>query len=141
MEPFQGGPGMANDDTPPVPFARPRARGRPASLELPPELASGFVAEYSLEAPIGQGGMSWTFRARKDGQGEPVALKILDPALARDHGPEMVDRFFREAETSRRLRHENIVAAYDSGTCQQTGVHYLAMEFINGRSVEDVIAA
>lgn len=130
----------ADDDTPPVPFARPRSRTPRASLELPPELTAGIVGGYTLEAPLGQGGMSWTFRARRPSNGESVALKVLDPNLARDQGGELVQRFLREGQSATRLRHPNVVGALDHGTCPTTGLHFIALELVEGQTAEDLLA-
>jgi serine/threonine protein kinase len=140
MEAMPAVPDPADDDTPPVPFARPRSRAPRASLELPPELTAGAVGGFTLEAPIGQGGMSWTFRARRPSNGELVALKVLDPNLARDQGGELVQRFLREGQAATRLRHPNIVGALDHGTCPTTGLHFIALELVEGQTAEDLLA-
>ncbi|MCO5167323.1 MAG: protein kinase [Planctomycetes bacterium] len=138
MEPFRAAPEAGTDDTPAAPFARPRERGPRPSLELPKELAGGVVADYALELPIGQGGMSWMFRARRPA-GEVVALKVLDPALARDQGGELVQRFLREGPAAASVRHPNVVGAVDHGTCPRTGVHYIALDFVDGQTIEDML--
>lgn len=140
MEPFQAAPDIADDDTPPAPFARPRGRVPRASLDLPPELAAGAVADYALEMPIGQGGMSWTFRARRQTSGELLVLKVLDPALARDQGGELVQRFLREGQAASTLRHPNVVGALEHGTCPRTGLHFIALELVEGQTAEDMLA-
>lgn len=139
MEPFRAAPRAVNDDTPPAPFARPRDRGPRPSLELPPELAGGVVAGYALETPLGQGGMSWTFRARRSATGELIALKVLDPALARER-PEMAERFHREGEAALALDHPNLVRAVEHGTCPTTGIQFIALELVEGQTAEDMLA-
>ena len=90
------------------------------------------IGPYLVLARCGQGGMGVVFKARHRPTGQVVALKILPPSFARD--ATLVQRFRREVEAAARLDHPNIVKILDSS--QDRGVHFLAMEFIEGRDLK-----
>jgi tRNA A-37 threonylcarbamoyl transferase component Bud32 len=93
------------------------------------------VDSYTIEAEIGQGGMARVFRARQTSLNRTVALKVLAPELARD--ALFVQRFRQEAMIAAALEHPNIAPIYDVG--QADGESYIAMRFIPGRSLADVL--
>jgi pSer/pThr/pTyr-binding forkhead associated (FHA) protein/tRNA A-37 threonylcarbamoyl transferase component Bud32 len=84
---------------------------------------------------LGQGGMGRVYKARQTRLNRLVALKVLDPQLALD--PENVERFLREARSAGKLRHKNIVALHDMGTCPESRLHYISMEYVDGGSLAD----
>jgi serine/threonine-protein kinase len=65
----------------------------------------------------------------------PVAVKVLFPEFATD--PSFVARFRREAQAAANLSHPNIVSVYDWG--EQSGTYFIVMEYVEGRSLADVI--
>ena len=65
----------------------------------------------------------------------PVALKTMSPSVAGD--PELLQRFYREAESAGQLRHPNIVTIYDIDEAE--GTPFIAMEFLEGDSLEKLI--
>ena len=85
----------------------------------------------------GQGGMGVVFKARHRPTGQVVALKVLPPSFGRDR--EAVLRFRREVEVAARLDHPNIVKALDAS--EDRGVHFLAMEFIEGQDLEALVSS
>lgn len=89
--------------------------------------------QLELLEPIGQGGMGIVYRGRHVKLGRTVAIKILSSEASID--AEFLQRFEREAKTLALLNHPNIVAIYDYG--QQDGFSYLAMEYIDGISLEE----
>jgi serine/threonine protein kinase len=93
------------------------------------------IGSFRIIAKIGQGGMGTVFRAMHGTLERPVALKILPPELATN--AEYVSRFLREARTVAALRHENIVQVYDAG--EQNGQYYIAMELVDGCSLQKFI--
>lgn len=94
------------------------------------------VANYELEGELGRGGMGVVFLARDLRTGERVALKLL---LASKGASEVQrKRFLREAQALTRLEHENVVRVRDSG--EQDGTPWLALDFVDGRSLEAHLA-
>jgi hypothetical protein len=67
----------------------------------------------------------------------PVALKVIRPALLANPGA--VERFGRETRAVARLRHDNIVAAYDADSAG--GTHFLVMEYVDGPTLAELAAA
>lgn len=92
---------------------------------------------YRLEAVLGQGGVGTVWRARDLQLDRDVAVKQLQPGVARD--PAAADRFRREATTAASLSHPSLVTIYDVG--EDDGAVYLVMELVEGPSVKDVLAA
>ncbi|MDH3300264.1 MAG: protein kinase [Acidimicrobiia bacterium] len=92
---------------------------------------------YRLRRELAVGGMATVYLADDLVLDRPVALKVLLPKLASD--PAFVDRFRREAQSSGRLRHPNIVAVYDWGSYGDS--YCIAMEYVEGRTLDDIIAA
>ncbi len=81
--------------------------------------------------------MGAVFKATQVSMGRVVALKILPRKLARNEA--YVQRFLREARSAARLNHPNIVQAIDVGYAD--GYYYFAMEFVEGRTLSDIIEA
>jgi serine/threonine-protein kinase len=91
---------------------------------------------YRIEARIGTGGMAEVFRGVDTVLNRTVAIKILLPQFARDAA--FVARFRREAQAAARLNHPNIVGVFDTGADGDT--QYIVMEFVEGRTLADVLA-
>src|SRR6266516_2937850 len=68
--------------------------------------------------------------------GREVALKVLHRRFSRDH--QFVERFRREASAAASLQHPNVVGVFDRG--EFDGTYYIAMEFLRGRTLKQVIA-
>lgn len=90
---------------------------------------------YRVEARLAAGGMATVYRATDLRLDRPVALKVMKDALVDD--PEFVSRFRTEAKSAARLTHPNVVGVYDQG--EADGLVYLAMEYVQGRTVRDII--
>lgn len=90
---------------------------------------------YELEEFIGKGGMALVYRALDQRTGHNVAVKILRPEYAEDE--EFLERFDREAQTASKMSHHNIVNLLDMG--QEGELRYIVMEYVNGRTLKDVI--
>ncbi len=104
---------------------------------LPPDLKPGDqLGEFRIVRPLGQGGMGVVYEALQESLWRRVALKVLPPGHAANEN--MVVRFLREAHAIAGLNHPNLVPVYTSGQAQ--GVLYFAMEFIDGRSLEGLLA-
>lgn len=81
--------------------------------------------------------MGVVYWARDPRLGRLVALKTMSSSVAGD--PELLQRFYREAQSAGQLRHPNIVTIYDIGKAD--GIPFIAMEFLEGESLEQIIAA
>ena len=90
---------------------------------------------YEIIKRLGSGGMADVFLARDRDLGREVAIKILYERYARDD--EFVARFRREAQAAAGLNHPHIVSIYDRG--EADGSYYIAMEYLEGKSLKDVI--
>ncbi|HTU24734.1 MAG TPA: serine/threonine-protein kinase [Pirellulales bacterium] len=96
----------------------------------------GMLGEFRLIRELGRGGMAIVYEAEQVSLGRRVALKVLPLAAALD--PRQLQRFRLEAQAAAHLHHSHIVPIYSVG-CER-GVYYYAMQFIEGRSLADVIA-
>src|SRR3954449_355487 len=94
-----------------------------------------FSNRYRIEREIAHGGMAEVYLARDESLDRLVALKALFPEYARETS--FVERFRREAQAAANLNHPNIVAIYDWG--QQSGTYFIVMEYVEGRSLSDII--
>ena len=90
---------------------------------------------YELVEFIGKGGMALVYRAIDKRTGHSVAVKILRPEYNQD--AEFSARFQREALAASRMSHHNIVNLLDVG--QAENMRYLVMEYVQGRTLKDVI--
>jgi serine/threonine protein kinase len=93
------------------------------------------VGHYVFLEKIGHGGMGAVFRARHRMMKRDVAVKLILPH--RLGSREVIERFRREVATSAQLEHPRIVRAYDAG--ETNGVHWLAMELVDGQDLATVI--
>jgi eukaryotic-like serine/threonine-protein kinase len=100
-------------------------------------LGSEIANRYRLDRRLGAGGMSTVFVAFDRVLEREVAVKLLAEHLAEDDG--FVARFRREALAAAKLVHPNIVQVYDSGQDQGSRRHYIVMEYVEGRSVADIL--
>ena len=105
------------------------------TLMGPPRQALPQIPGYEVLGKIGEGGMGEVYRARQISLDRLVAIKVIRKGLAED--PQFVQRFQREAKACARLRHPNVVAAYDVG--ETSGVHFFVMEFVEGESLRALL--
>ncbi len=125
------------------PDAAPLLRNVLASLRLieqvaPPvaeEAAAGMLGDFRLLREIGRGGMGMVYEAEQLSLNRRVALKILPFAATLDE--RRLQRFKMEAQAAAQLQHRHIVPVYAIG-CER-GIHYYAMQFIDGRNVAAAI--
>lgn len=95
------------------------------------------LGKYEVLGELGHGAMGVVYRARDPFINRLVALKTITTGLASD--PNLLQRFYREAQSAGGLQHPNIVTIYDMGHDQN--VPYIAMELIEGESLEQLIAS
>jgi serine/threonine protein kinase len=103
------------------------------------QLQQSLGDDFEIIRPLGEGNVAEVFLARERSLDRPVAVKVLRTALARDETARR--RFLREARLSARIHHPNVVQVYRVGELKPDGRPYLAMEYIDGRTFEDVLAA
>jgi beta-lactam-binding protein with PASTA domain/predicted Ser/Thr protein kinase len=94
-----------------------------------------FDGRYRIVRKLGVGGMANVYLAEDQELGRRVAIKILDDRHAADDS--FIERFRREAKNAAGLSHPNIVSIYDRGEAE--GTYYIAMEFLDGRSLKELI--
>jgi eukaryotic-like serine/threonine-protein kinase len=96
---------------------------------------------YELDVVVGRGGMAEVYRAHDIRLDRVVAIKTLRIDLARDHTFQA--RFRREAQSAASLNNPSIVAVYDTGEDMAAGipVPYIVMEYVDGRTVRDLLQA
>ncbi|HVT44963.1 MAG TPA: serine/threonine-protein kinase [Thermoanaerobaculia bacterium] len=100
-------------------------------------LVGHTIGEFSLTALAGRGGMGEVYKALDTKLQRQVALKILSEAYATN--PDFVSRFEREARAASALSHPNIAQVYSTGRYANRA--YYVMEFVDGRSLAQVLAA
>lgn len=105
-----------------------------AGMEVP---AGQLLGDYRLVREIGRGGMGVVYEAEQLSLGRRVALKILSFAAVLDS--RQLQRFKNEAQAAAQLHHTNIVPVYSVGS--ERGVHYYAMQYIEGQPLSAVIRA
>jgi len=91
--------------------------------------------QYEIEKELGRGGMAIVYKAIQRNLGREVALKVLPQGLT--HDEKLLERFHREARSAAQLNHPHIVTIFDEG--EMNGVHFMAMEYLNGRDLHDII--
>ena len=91
---------------------------------------------YRIQAPLGAGGMGEVYRAFDTRLGRDVALKLLPADMAAD--ADRLARFQREARAAAALNHPNIVTLYSVE--QVDDVHFLTMELVDGRPLQELIS-
>jgi serine/threonine protein kinase len=97
---------------------------------------SGVLGDYQILREVGRGGMGVVYEAMQISLGRRVALKVLPFAAAMD--PRHLQRFQVEAQAAAHLHHGSIVPVFSVGS--DRGVHFYAMQFIEGRSLAEFIS-
>jgi eukaryotic-like serine/threonine-protein kinase len=109
-----------------------RGAGADDPAETP---AMGVLGDFRILREVGRGGMGVVYEAEQVSLGRRVALKVLPFAAALD--ARQLQRFHNEARAAAGLHHSNIVPVYGVG--QERGVHYYAMQFIDGQTLAALI--
>ena len=105
--------------------------------EIDAQLAASLSRRFRLVRRLGQGGMGAVFLAEQVGVGNrPVALKVLNRKLLDD--PDFLLRFQNEAGSTGCIHHPNVVTIYESAQADD-GTPYIAMEFLEGESLREVL--
>lgn len=93
------------------------------------------LGKYEILDVIGRGGMGVVYKAIDPAIGRLVAIKMITAGISED--PNLLKRFYREAQSTGTLQHPNIVTVYDLG--DDGGIPYLVMEFVEGETMEGLI--
>jgi len=96
-----------------------------------------IAGRYEILEVLGEGGMSTVYRARHRFIEQQYAVKIMNPALARD--ATVRERFRREAKNAQKLAHPNIIEIFEQGDTED-GTAYMVMELLHGKSLAEHIA-
>jgi Tol biopolymer transport system component len=94
------------------------------------------IGNYEILALIGAGGMGEVYLARDARLDRRIALKLLPAQFTAN--PAQVERFEREARAASALNHPNIITIHEIG--QEGDIHFIATEFIDGRTLREIIA-
>jgi len=100
--------------------------------------ATSQLPGYQLIAKVGKGAMATVYKARQVSLDRIVAVKVLPKRMSENK--EFVDRFYKEGKAAARLSHNNIVQAIDVAESPD-GFHFFVMEFIEGKTLYDIMAA
>jgi tetratricopeptide (TPR) repeat protein len=115
--------------------SRSRAPGAASREGEEKAFRGGTLGDFRILGEIGRGGMGVVYEAEQISLGRRVALKVLPFAAVLD--PRHLQRFKNEAQAAAALEHPNIVNVHAVG-CER-GVHYYAMQFIDGQTLAQVI--
>ena len=100
------------------------------------EIAGKQLGDYRLIRELGRGGMGIVYLAQQLSLDRMVAVKLLPFASLLE--PKYIERFKNEARAAAQLEHPNIVPVYSIGL--DDGIHYYAMRYITGQSLDQVIS-
>jgi len=101
-------------------------------LPAPGEVIAG---KYTIERPLGQGGMGAVFAVHHAITGKRLALKCLLPEHATN--ADIVERFLREAQAAGRIQHRHVVDVFDVG--RENSLLYIVMEYLDGKALSDLL--
>lgn len=110
----------------------------PRVLLAADDLIGFHIAErYRLDSVLGEGGMGVVFRSHEPKLQRDIAVKLLKPSGVQ--GAKRLERFQRELAIIAGLSHPNIVRVFDSGIDERLGIHFIAMELIEGLSLDKIL--
>ena len=95
---------------------------------------SFFINQYKILDRLGKGRSAGVYKAQHQ-LGQVVAIKILPPSKAQN--PQILARFQREVRLALKLKHPNVVRAFQVG--EVSGLHYLVMEYLEGETLDTVL--
>ena len=94
-----------------------------------------LAERYRIVGLLGQGGMGEVYRANDLKLGQPVALKFLPQAIAKNQ--QMLARFHAEVRIARQVSHPNVCRVYDIG--EADGSTFLSMEYVDGENLHSLL--
>jgi hypothetical protein len=108
-----------------------------AAAPMPDPLIGRRLGSYEVLSMVARGGMGVVYRARHVYMGRVVALKVLNPELARR--TDLLQRFRVEAQSLARVEHDNVVKVLD--IFESGGVHCIVMDFAEGSNLHQRVKA
>lgn len=119
--------------------AAPRPAPAPAQNGAKDALVGRTIASrYRVLEKVGEGGMGTVYKAEHCLMEKIVALKVLNPGLI--SSKPSLERFRREIRAASKFQHKHVIQIYDAGEAEG-GLFYMAMEFVAGQTLEDVLKA
>ncbi|MFU8806096.1 MAG: protein kinase domain-containing protein, partial [Bradymonadaceae bacterium] len=106
-------------------------------MSKPDPLLGRTLGGIRIRKLLGRGGMGAVYEGYQEKLERKLAVKVMNPEHAKN--PIAAEYFLREARSASGLRHPNIIQIYDFG--EEDGFPYIAMEFVPGQSLEDLIKA
>lgn len=99
------------------------------------------IGRYEVLGELGQGAMGIVYKGQDPRINRIVALKTIHPGtvLSKDEQKEFYERFYREAQTAGNLSHPNIVTIFDADEDPEAKISFIAMEFIDGQSLQQLL--
>jgi serine/threonine-protein kinase len=113
----------------------------PSKTKVDPLIGRNVGSRYTITKKIGAGGMGVVYKAKQGAVDRDVAIKVLitRPTEDDEEYDTLVKRFHLEARAASRLSHPNTITIYDFGNDE--GLLYIAMEFLKGVSLDEVLKA
>ncbi len=99
------------------------------------------IGRYEVIEVLGRGAMGVVYLARDPIIDRELAVKTLRVDLDMEFADEFRERFMREARAAGRLNHNGIVTIHDVGEDQKAGTVFIAMEYIEGQDLKDLMAS
>ncbi len=134
----------ANPAVPPETFAQALVERNLLTAFQADELLRGNhrrlkVSEFTIQEPLGWGGMGTVFRAVMPGTGQTVALKVLSDRFR--HEPAMRARFRLESKAGKQFTHPNLITTYDYGTSEEVfgQTDYVSLELFEGINLQELV--
>ncbi|MBI4461982.1 MAG: protein kinase [Acidobacteria bacterium] len=106
-------------------------------LDAGPGAARSVLGRYEILDELGRGAMGVVYKAYDPTVGRMVALKTVRLDASGSEREELIQRLRQEAHAAGRLEHPNIITVYDAGEAE--GLFYLAMQFVKGRILSEMI--
>jgi serine/threonine-protein kinase len=107
------------------------------SIRESSKVAANQIPGFQILGKLGQGAMAVVYKAKQLSLDRIVAVKVLPSRFTEN--PEYVTRFYKEGKAAAQLNHPNIVQAIDVG--ESGGRHYFVMEYVEGKTIHDDLAA
>jgi eukaryotic-like serine/threonine-protein kinase len=100
------------------------------------DLVGSIIAQYHVIKKLGEGGMGQVYLAEHVKMGRKSAVKVMNPGMV--DNVDAISRFNREAANASKINHPNVAGIYDFGETPD-GLIFLAMEFVEGEPLTDII--